>query len=253
MKIKKLVTKGFMRFKGQQEVVFPENTITLIFGENGAGKSSLLDAICVSLYGKTLRTALDSEAGFLKLSDLVNHDSSEASMHLEFENHGHNYVVKREIDRKKSDGELLEDGELKAQGDAVFEYVSSKAVGLDWEGFSRSTVVLQGEISALTDVLPATRKEAFTKLFGLAKYGEYENAVSEEIVEKNLSVKKMEAADEVLRNETAKIPQVQSSLKRLKKTIAGLEQQTASSAKRLEQVKKLRKNLERDHRTYLSL
>ena len=253
MKLKKLVVKGFMRFKEQETVTFPENQVTLIFGENGAGKTSLLDAICVCLYGRTFRTSFDSEAGFLRLADLVNHDSTKTSIHLEFENHGHNFVVRREIGKEKSDGELLEDGELKAEGDDVYEYVSNKAIGLDWEGFSKSTVILQGEMSALTNVLPATRKEAFMKLFGLAKYGEYEKAVKGEIEEEKVSVKKMEAANEVLANEIAKIPQVESSLKRLKKTTAGLEQQKASSGKKVQQITNLRRNLEKGYKTYIAL
>ena len=253
MKIKKLVIKGFMRFREQETITFPENQVTLIFGENGAGKTSLLDAMCVCLYGRTFRTSFDSEAGFLQLTDLVSHDTTKASIHLEFENHGHNFVVRREIDKEKSDGELLEDGELKAEGDNVYEYVSNKAIGLDWEGFSKSTVILQGEMSALTDVLPATRREAFIKLFGLAKYSEYEKAVRDEIEEKKVSVKKMEAANEVLTNEIAKIPQVESSLKRLKKTITGLEQQKASSGKKVQQITSLRKNLEKNYKTYIAL
>lgn len=253
MKIKKLVVRGFMRFKEQASITFPENQVMLIFGENGAGKTSLLDAICVCLYGRTFRTSFDSEAGFLRPQDLVNHESTKASIHLEFENHGHNFVARREIGKEKSEGELLEDGEVKAQNNDVYEYVSNKAIGLDWEGFTKSTIIMQGEMGALTDVLPATRKEAFMKLFGLAKYGDYAKTVSEEIEGKKISIKKMESANEVLTNEIAKIPQVESSLKRLKKTIAGLEQQKASSAKKVQQLTKLRKNMEKDYEAYESM
>ncbi len=253
MKVKKLIVKGFMPFREQQEITFHENTMTLIFGENGAGKTSLLDAICVCLYGRTFRTSPDAERGFLELSDLVNHDSSEASMHLEFENHGHNYVVKKSIGRTKSGGELLEDGEIKAEDDEVFEYVTRKAIGLDWEGFRRSAVILQGEMSSLTDVLPSTRKEAFVNLFGLAKYDGYRKAISGEIEQKNVVSREMEVANELLANETAKIPQVESSMKRLKKTVADLEQRVSSSARRLRQVKNLTKRLEKDHSRYLAI
>lgn len=253
MKIKKLAVKGFMRFKEQQSIDFPANIVTLVFGENGAGKTSLLDAICVCLYGRTFRTVFDGETGFLNIADLVNHDSTKASIHLEFENHDHNYVVRREIDKNKSNGELLEDGEVKAEGNGVYDYVSSRAIGLDWDGFIRSTVVLQGEMGALTDVLPATRKEAFVRLFGLAKYGKYENAVSRESQQNTLSMQKLEAANEVLKNETAKIPQVESSLKRLGKSMAALEHQKNSSARKIQQIENLLKRLERDHRNYLLL
>lgn len=253
MKIKRVVAKGFMRFKEQQEINFPENQVTLIFGENGAGKTSVLDAICIGLYGRTFRTSFEPEAGFLTIGDLVNHDSPKASIHVEFENYGHNFIVKREISKDKSTGELLEDGEVKAQDDAVFDYVTTKAVGLDWEGFTKSTVILQGEMNALTDALPATRKEAFVKLFGLDKYGHYEQIARMEMDEKNMQVKELEAANQVLSNEVAKVPQVESSIKRLSKTIAKLEKQKEKSGKKVKQLKKLVKNLERDYKKYLKL
>jgi exonuclease SbcC len=253
MKIKKLVVKGFMRFREQTSIAFPENQLILVLGENGAGKTSLIDAMCICLYGRTMRTSMDSETGSLWLMDLVNHDSTKASIHIEFENHGHNYVVRREIGKDKSDGELLEDGELKTEGDAVYEYVGSKAIGLDWGGFSKSTVILQGEMSALTDVLPATRRDAFMKLFGLSKYGEYARFVMGEIEDMKVSASKTEAANEVLKNEIAKIPQVENSLERLKKTMANLEHEGSSWAKKVQQIAGLRKRLEKEHREYLLL
>ncbi len=253
MRIKKLVIKGFMRFKEQQEIVFPENQVTLISGENGAGKTSILDAICIGLYGKTFRTSFEPDAGFLTAVDLVNHDSTKASVHVEFENYGHNFIVKREITRNNSNGELLEDGEVKAKNGSVFEYVTTKALGLDWDGFTKSTVILQGEMNALTDALPATRRDAFIKLFGLDKYSRYEQIAKAEMEGKNLSIKELEAANEVLANEAAKIPQVESSIKRLEKTIKKLEQQKASSGKKVKQITKLKRDVERDYKTYVKL
>jgi len=253
MKIKKLVVKGFMRFKEQQEVIFPENQVTLIFGENGAGKTSLLDAICVGLYGRTFRTSFDPEAGFVTTADLVNHESTKASIHIEFENYGHNFVVKHEITRNNSNGELLEDGEVKAQDEGVFDYVTTKALGLDWQGFTKSTVILQGEMNALTDALPATRKEMFVKLFGLEKYSSYEQIAKIEMEKKNLYVKELEAANTVLANEVAKIPQVKSSIKRLDMTMVKLQQQKTSSMKKVKRLTKFRSSLERDYSRYTQL
>src|SRR5918999_1522542 len=99
MKLEKLVMKGFMRFKEQQEIIFPENQVILVTGENGAGKTSLLDSLCVCLYGKTFRTSLEhKEDDSLKISDLVNHDSTRASIYMEFRNRGHTFIIRREID-----------------------------------------------------------------------------------------------------------------------------------------------------------
>ena len=152
MKLKKITLKGFMRFKDTFSVEFPQNQVTLIAGENGAGKTSILDALCLCLYGKTFRTAGKATSGFLSISDLVNHDSREAAIRVEFENHGHNYVVIRNITKTGNNGELLEDGERKAIKSRVYDYIRNVAIGLDWEGFRKSTIVLQGEMGALTDL-----------------------------------------------------------------------------------------------------
>src|SRR5260370_19888151 len=111
-----------MRFKNSFEIEFPENQVTLVAGENGAGKTSILDAICISLYGKTFRTSGRTSSGFLRINDLVNHESAKAVIRIEFENHGHNYVATREIKQHNSDGGLFEEGESKAFGHRVYAY-----------------------------------------------------------------------------------------------------------------------------------
>ena len=253
MKFKRLMVKGFMRFKEQQEVIFPENQITLIFGENGAGKTSLLDAICIALYGKTFRTSSDPEVGFLTIPDLVNRDSTKASIHIEFENYGHNFVVKREITRNESEGELLEDGEVKAQGEDVFSYVTKNALGLDWKGFTKSTVILQGEMNTLTSALPATRKEAFVNLFGLDKYADYELIARLELERQNVSIKELETANEILVNEVALLPKVTNSIKHLGKEITKLEQLKTNSGKQVKRLTKLEGHLDKGYKKYIAL
>ena len=253
MKFKRLMVKGFMRFKEQQEVIFPENQITLIFGENGAGKTSLLDAICIALYGKTFRTSLDPEVGFLTIPDLVNRDSTKASIHIEFENYGHNFVVKREITRDKSEGELLEDGEVKAQGEDVFSYVTKNALGLDWKGFTKSTVILQGEMNTLTSALSATRKETFVKLFWLDKYADYELIARLELERQNVFIKELETANEILVNDVTLLPKVTNSIKHLSKEITKLEQLKTSSGKQVKRLTKLEGHLDKGYKRYIAL
>jgi len=253
VRLKKVILKGFMRFKDRVEINFPENQVTLIAGENGSGKTAILDAICCALYGKTFRTSGTSVSGFMNLPDLTNHESSKAEIGVEFESHGHNYVVTREILRTGSRGELLEDGETKAIGHAVYNYVKDLAIGLDWEGFRKSTVILQGEMSALTNIQPAERKESFKKLFGLDKYDLYEDFSKEKVTAKEQSIEKIKEVNKLLLAEIEKIPQLEKKIQELKNEIEKLEGEKKTLEEQVTKDRENKESLEKSYNEYIKL
>lgn len=256
MKLKKVVIKGFMRFKDRVEIDFPQGQVTLIAGENGAGKTSILDAICLCFYGKTFRTSGTAKSGFLNIRDLINHNSENAVIEVEFENYGHNYVVKREITRSKTKGELYEDGgpKPKAEGQAVYDYIRKIALGLDWEGFRKSTVILQGEMSALTQAEPSERKESFRKLFGLERYVTiYDQITKTKIDEKTVTKEKIEEVNKVLLEEVKKIPLLKVELKKLYQTLKRLRKQRSHLIEKVKERKREKHSLEGDYRKFTVL
>jgi exonuclease SbcC len=256
VKLKKVVIKGFMRFKDRVEIEFPQGQVTLIAGENGAGKTSILDAICLCFYGKTFRTSGTAKSGFLNIRDLVNHNSEDAVIEVEFENYGHNYVVKREITRSKTRGELYEDGgpKPKAEGQAVYDYIRKIALGLDWEGFRKSTVILQGEMSALTQAEPSERKEAFRKLFGLERYVTiYDQITKTKIDEKTVAKEKVEEVNKVLLEEVKKIPLLKIESKKLDQTLRRLRKQKSHLIEKVKERKREKQSLEGNYRKFTVL
>src|SRR5712692_6765771 len=211
-----------MRFKERAEIVFPENQVTLIEGENGAGKTSVLDALCVCLYGKTLRTSGTSESGYLHLQDLINHSSLNADIEVEFENHGHDYLVTKRLG-SGAKAQLLEDGVVKAIGAEVTDYVEQVAIGLDWEGFSKSSVILQGEMGALSQFRPAQRRETLKKLFGLEKYDQYEAISKQKFVAAGHRIEALEEANSTIESDVEKIPGVVEQIEMMKNELKILE------------------------------
>lgn len=117
MRFKTLKADQFMRL---QDVDLPLDNqgLVLVLGKNldapnassnGSGKSSLLDALCWCLWGKTIRG--------LKDDAVVNEDTGKnCRVSVEWEDGGHSYLVTRYRkmhDRKKpNDVELTVDGEL---------------------------------------------------------------------------------------------------------------------------------------------
>ena len=57
IKFEKVRWKNFLSTGNQfTEIELDRNETTLIIGENGAGKSTVLDAVCFALLGKPFRT-----------------------------------------------------------------------------------------------------------------------------------------------------------------------------------------------------
>ncbi len=105
MKIQRLCIAGFGPYKDEQRIDFErfdDDGIFLITGKTGAGKSSLLDAICFALYGSVPRydgTQPKLRSDYCALGDPTFVD-------LEFRVNGTSYRVRRtpEYDRPKARG-----------------------------------------------------------------------------------------------------------------------------------------------------
>jgi len=120
MKITKIWLQNWMIFEGYQEVDFPSGraNITVIYGENMHGKTSLLNAIRWCLYG----TATNRQGKSILPADLINiiahrNGETKASVKLELEVDELRYEVLRELDLAK--GSPLIDESLKIDGRVI--------------------------------------------------------------------------------------------------------------------------------------
>ena len=76
------------------EIKLDRNPTTLIIGDNGAGKSTILDALCFGLFGKPFRT--------INKSQLINSINDGSTMvEVEFSIASKNYKVVRGIKPNK--------------------------------------------------------------------------------------------------------------------------------------------------------
>ncbi|MBQ8659067.1 MAG: SMC family ATPase [Clostridia bacterium] len=146
-----------------------------IFGDTGSGKSTILDAIHLALYGKIERAAGS-------ISDCINYNSDRAYVVYDFEiveNGKRNaYRVQRERRRKnlgvKAYLYRYEESGLFALADGTDEVDGKlrEIIGLDFDDFKKCIALPQGEFAGLVQSTNKDRVTLVSRLFDLEKYGE---------------------------------------------------------------------------------
>ena len=117
------------------EIKLDANKSTLVLGENGAGKSTMLDAISFALYGKAFRN--------IKKPQLLNSiNQKELMVEIEFKIGAKKYSVKRGI--KPNIFEIWCNGELLNQDAAARDYQSyleESILKLNYKSFGQVVVL----------------------------------------------------------------------------------------------------------------
>ncbi len=104
LKFKKLFLKNFGPYKGEQTIVFPsEDGVIIIYGENGRGKTSLLNAIRYALFGKVIgRSSREQKLPLVGNWESATEGEYGFKVILTFEYEGHEYDLTRQYAPKAS-------------------------------------------------------------------------------------------------------------------------------------------------------
>jgi len=174
--------------------VLGENSLFLINGSTGSGKTTILDAICFALYGKTTG---DERDGAQMRCDLASADKL-CEVSFEFELNGHKFQIRRvsEQQRPKSRGEGITEQKPEAQlvellADGTEKlHVASKVTeatreietmtGLSVDQFRQVMILPQGKFRQLLLAESAEREKIFSTLFQTRIYKQLENRLKEQ-------------------------------------------------------------------------
>jgi exonuclease SbcC len=159
-----------------------ENGVTVFVGHNGAGKSSIIDALTFALFGQHTRK---SNKGLIKRG------STQGFSKVEFEVNEKQYQAVRKIDSKgtlaaklseKINGETKEiaAGERKQFGESMTHEVE-KIIGLDFEKLKIASIVQQGELNSIIKAKPKEFKELLNAIIGIDKLDVASNSMKEVI------------------------------------------------------------------------
>ncbi|MGC8557628.1 MAG: AAA family ATPase, partial [Nitrososphaeria archaeon] len=149
-----------------------EDGINVFVGANGAGKSSVIDAVTYALYGEHTR---DSDR------NLIRRGASWGAVVMTFTYGQARYTVERKLG---ADGRLegvtlrqiypvqrlLATGERKQYGESVSGMISS-LMRLDYEKMRVAAIIQQGELDRIIQYRPAQFKALMDSLIGIDRFG----------------------------------------------------------------------------------
>ena len=113
MRIDRIALKNFFRYYGTQTIVFSKETnknVTVIRGENGTGKTTLLNAFYYVMYGDVMEPLkIDNMLNLRAAEELKEGETISASVGMEFEERNERYLVNREEKFEKINGKIIHD------------------------------------------------------------------------------------------------------------------------------------------------
>ncbi len=164
----KLEVEGFTAFKEHLDLDLTSLDLFAITGPTGAGKSSLIDAICYALYGRVPRVASE-------IKECISLGLNRMYVSLEFLAGQTTYRVFREAKRQGQPNVRLErclDGEWQALAQGATEVTRrlEAVVGLNYDAFTRSVLLPQGQFQEFLSGSPDKRRDVLQSLLRLDVY-----------------------------------------------------------------------------------
>jgi exonuclease SbcC len=276
----KLRIAGFLSYRDPVELDFAGFDLACISGQNGAGKSSLLDAITWSLFGEG--RGKDKDA-------LINLQSKAAEVSLTFSYESNTYRIQRSLGRGKTtvlEFQILDRGPLivdrppsTVHGQETWRPLTEKStretqnrinqtLRLDYDTFVNASFFLQGKADEFTQKKASERKAVLGSILGLEIWETYKERTAErrkeiehgvdeidgrlaeinaELGEEELRKSRLKDTEAALKNMTAVRSTQEAALEQVRKAAAVLDEQRKSAealAASLERSRSARAGLE---------
>lgn len=245
-----LTLSGFLSYRDSVELDFTLFDLACIAGTNGAGKSSLLDAITWALFGRARR----------RDDALINARCDAAEVSLTFAYEGNIYRILRAKPRQKTT--ILElfihqDETLDANLDlsclspaslVKWKPLTERALRdtedrirqilrLDYDTFVNASFFLQGRADQFTQQEPAERKRILSNILGLEIWETYRAHAIERHKEIERQIGGIDLHLREIEEELAQETNLRNRLDQLRRELQNLEQMRSSQENVLEQMR----------------
>ena len=214
--------------------------LACLSGQNGHGKSALLDAITWALWGKARGRTQD---------DLIHFGETEMLVELEFLARGTRYRVARRHTRTlgsrhqgSSDFQLqvLDGSEMQPiTGNTIRETQTKvdQLTGMDYDTFINSAFLLQGRADEFTNKTPGERKEVLAKILGLDYYDRLQERAKDRAGEKTKAISFLDGDLNHMRQEVSRRDDLVEDIHTINKDLVEAATRLRDSAQELESSK----------------
>lgn len=228
----RLLVENFLPYRNPGPLDLTGVHIACLTGHNGAGKSSLLDAMTWALWGKA-RDGKPSD------DELIYHNATDMQVQFEFELGGQRYLVVRKRSKSKRGQTVLElqvqeaeSGRWRGLSEATLRATQDKITALlrmDYDTFCNSAFLQQGQADAFTKKAPADRKKILYDILGLAKWEDYEQRAKDQVARLKVELQVLEREIASLDAELRRRPDYEAALTTAREEVVAVAAQLAAA------------------------
>ena len=244
---------------------YRENVPTLSFkgihtacisGDNGNGKSTLVDAITWSLWGKTRARGDD---------DLIHLGQTEMGVDFDFAVGEQVYrIIRRHARSRKSGGVGRTILDFQILGDHGFRTISGNTISqtqqsiidivhMDYQTFVNSALLLQGHADSFTVKRPLERKQVLADILRLSFYDELVDKAKNMVRKSELVKTELEGSIKVIHSELEKRSLWQAEFEEKTALLADMDKKTGEKRAFLDEIRQKKESLENKKRYLVQL
>lgn len=231
---------GFLSYRQPVDIDFTSFDLACISGSNGAGKSSLLDAITWALFGEARR----------RDDSIINSACDTAEVTLTFSYEGNTYRVQRINPRGKTSllelQILAEDNSWRPLTERTQRETQARIqsiLRLDYETFVNASFFLQGKADTFSQQRPTDRKRILGSILGLEQWEVYRQRTADRRKALEAEIDQLDGRLHEIDAELAEESSRRENLQRIESDLEVQSKQRLSQESLLENIRKVTASL----------